>query len=158
MLKIEPKIRPSLDPDFQPAVLWNRCYRAIVAKDPGARALSLALVRPDGTVFRHDMRVLAATHADANLTLRYVERLLKFLLWMKGGSGVLVAGADEVATTLAAIYHPKGERAFDFEFMGEKVFGQRFAIEAVALDALPAATETTSPQGRNLDGCRIGFD
>jgi len=158
MLKLEPKIRPSLDPDFQPAVLWNRSFRALVAKDSGARPLALALVRPDGTVFRHDTRVLAATHADADLTLRYVERLLKFLLWMKGGSGVLVAGADEVAAKLAAIYHPKGERAFDFEFMGEKVFGQRFAIEAVAVDALPVATETTSPQGRNLDGCRIGFD
>lgn len=156
MLKIEPKIRPSLDPDFQPAVLWNRSYRALVAKDPAARALELALVRPDGTVFRHSTRVLAATAANAELTLTYVERLLKFLLWMKGGSRVLLAGADEVAAKLASIYHPKGERAFDFDFMGEKVFGETFSVEAVG--SLPAAKETTSPQGRHLEGCRIGFD
>jgi predicted NBD/HSP70 family sugar kinase len=158
MLSVTPKHRPPLDPEFLPAALWHRAFNALVAADAGARPFAIALVRPDGSVFRHDGRVLSATHPSAALNLTYAERLLKFLLWMKGGSRVLVAGADEIAAALARIYSPTGARAFDFDFMGEKVFGQTFTLNAVKLDALPATSETSSPVGRHLEGCRIGFD
>lgn len=158
MLSVEPQHRPVLDPGFVPASLWHRAYRELVAQDRAARPFSIALVRPDGSVFRHDSRVLSAGHPAAALTLTYAERLLKFLLWMKGGSRILIGGADEIAAQLAKIYHPAGARAFDFDFMGEKVFGQVFSLSAVALDAIPAPAETSSPMGRHLEGCRIGFD
>ena len=158
MLSVTPKLRPQLDPEFLPASLWTRAYRDLVARDAGARPFAMVLVRRDGTVFRHDSRVLAASHSAAALTLTYAERLLKFLLWMKGGSRVLIAGADEVAAALGGIYGPAGTRAFDFEFMGEKVFGERFSLVASSFEALPAAKETSLPMGRHLDGCRIGFN
>ncbi|MEY2880531.1 MAG: hypothetical protein RLZZ15_2911 [Verrucomicrobiota bacterium] len=158
MLTVAPKIRPSLDPEFLPAALWHRAYAALVAADPGARPFAIVLVRRDGTVLRQDGRVLSASHPAAALTLTYAERLLKFLLWTKGGPQVLVAGADEVAVALAKIYAPEGARAFDCDFMGEKIFGRAFSVEAAAFDALPAAKETSSAMGRHLDGCRIGFD
>ncbi len=158
MLHLEPKFRPSLDSEFLPASLWHRAYAAIVAEDPGARPLVIALVRGDGAVFRHETRVLASDHPAAELTLRYAERLLKFLLWMKGGPEVLIAGAPEIATALYKIYHPSGARAFDHAFMGEKIFGRKFSIKSVAAEALPPATETALAMGRHLDGCRIGFD
>ena len=82
MLSVAPKLRPVLDPDFLPAALWQRAYRALVAADPGARAFALVLVRNDGAVFRHESRVLSAGHPAAALTSLYAERLLKFLLWM----------------------------------------------------------------------------
>ena len=158
MLSVAPKLRPSLDPEFLPAPLWRRAYAELVARDAGARPFALALVRPDGAVFRHEGRVLSAGHPAAELTLTYVERLLKFLLWMKGGAQVLVAGADEIAVALAAIYHPAGARAFDHDFMGAKIFDRAFTVEASTWAALPAAVETSLPMGRHLDGCRIGFD
>jgi predicted NBD/HSP70 family sugar kinase len=158
MLTVEPRIRPSLDPEFVPAALWQRAYRDLVAKDPAARPFAMVLSRPDGTVFRHESRVLAADHPAAPLTLIYAERLLKFLLWMKGGSQVLVAGADEITTALARTYSPTGARAFDYEFMGEKVFGRTFSLVASSFEALPKAAETSLPMGRHLEGCRIGFD
>lgn len=158
MLTIAPKIRPALDPEFLPAALWHRAYADLVAKDPGARPFALVLVRNDGSVFRHDGRVLSATHPEAALTLTYAERLLKFLLWMKGGPRVLVAGADEIAAALGRIYSPAGARAFDYDFMGEKIFGRVFSVEAAKFDALPTVVETSLPMGRHLEGCRIGFD
>ena len=158
MLTVAPKHRPSLDPEFLPAALWKRAYAELVAKDPGARPFALVLARRDGAVFRHDGRVLAATHAQAQLNFTYAERLLKFLLWMKGGSRVLVAGADEIAAALAKAYAPGGVRAFDHEFMGEKIFGERMSVKACAFDALPKPAETNVAIGRHLDGCRIGFD
>jgi predicted NBD/HSP70 family sugar kinase len=106
----------------------------------------------------HHDRVLSAGHPAAAHTLRYVERLLKFLLWQKGGCRVLVAGAEEIAPALATIYHPAGARAFDHLFMGEKVQGAPFVITPAALDALPADDGSTLAMGRHLDGCRIGFD
>lgn len=158
MLSVAPKLRPVLDPEFLPGALWQRAYRALVAADPGARPFAVVLERKDGSVFRHDSHVLSAGHPQAALTLTYAERLLKFLLWMKGGPRVLVAGADEIAAALARIYAPTGARAFDCEFMGVKIFGREFSVEATAFAALPASRETSLPMGRHLDGCRIGFD
>ena len=158
MLFVDPKLRPVLDPEFLSGALWQRAYRALVAQDPGARPFAVVLERKDGVVFRHDSRVLAADHPAAALTLTYAERLLKFLLWMKGGPRVLVAGADEIAAALGRIYSPTGARAFDCEFMGEKIFGRAFSIAASTFTALPASVETSLPMGRHLDGCRIGFD
>ncbi len=157
-LPVAPQFRPALDPDFLPAALWNRAYRALVARDPAARPLALALVRTDGKASVHHDRLLSAGHPAATETLRYVERLLKFLLWQKGGCQVLVAGADEIAAALAQIYSPAGARAFDHSFMGGKIFGREFSLVACAWDALPSDDDSTLAMGRHLDGCRIGFD
>lgn len=158
MFNVTSQLRPPLEPDFVPAVLWNRGYRALVARDPGARPFAFALHRPDGTTIVHRDRVLAAGHPAAAHTLRYAERLLKFLLWQKGASRVQVAGADELATALASIYSATGARAFDHAFMGRSVYRVGFSVAACALDALPAANDPVLPVDRSLEGCRIGFD
>ena len=158
MLKITPFVRPPLDPEFLPAATWNRAYRAMVATDPGARSLVIVLERPDGGASRHQSRVLAADHPSSAVSLRYAERLLKFLLWQKGGCTVRVAGAPEIAAYLAAVYSPTGPRAFDYAFMGDKVYGRVFSIGATKEEDLPQERDTGLPVGRHLAGCRIGFD
>lgn len=157
-MRVSPKVTPVLDPGFVPAVLWNRAYEAAVAADPGARAIGLALTQPDGITSVWRGRVFSAEHAQAKQTLVYLERILKFLLWQKGGNRVLVAGAPEVAAALARIYSPTGARAFDHAFMGGKVYPGAFAVEAVGHDQLPEEKTASLPLGRHLDGCRIGFD
>jgi predicted NBD/HSP70 family sugar kinase len=158
MLALSLKLRAELEPTFQPAALWQRAYAALVAADPASRPFSISLGRSDGTVTRHDTRVLGPTHPAAGLTLRYAERLLKFLLWQKGGGQVRVAGADEVAAELAQIYSASGARAFDHGFMGETVDGRLFDLQAAPRDTLPNTNSTDRPLGRHLRGCRIGFD
>jgi hypothetical protein len=153
-----PEITPLLEPGFSPAARWHRHFRTHVACDPGARPFILTLLRPDGTAFRHDSHVFAASHPEAARNFRYAERLLKFLLWQKGASRVLVAGADEIGTYLASLYRPGGERAFDHEFMGTKVYGEMFKIENIRPDSVPISRESGLTLGRHLDGCRIGFD
>src|SRR6478752_6632001 len=101
MLSLAPSFRPALEHDFLPASLWNRAYQVLVDRDPAARPLAIPLDCCDGSVSRFDTRVLSANHSAATLNLKYVERLLKFLLWQKGGCDVLVAGADEVTAQLA---------------------------------------------------------
>ena len=80
-LEVQPRHRPVLDPDFLPAVLWNRAYQARVRATRGSVELGIALVRQDGTAFTHKTRILPPTVANAALNRKYVERLVKFLLW-----------------------------------------------------------------------------
>ena len=56
--------------------------------------LALALERSDGSVSVFRTTISAD---DAALNQRYAERLLKFLLWQKGGYRVTVAGDDAFA-------------------------------------------------------------
>jgi predicted NBD/HSP70 family sugar kinase len=149
--------RPALDPAFLPAVLWNRAYQARVRATEGSVELGIALVRQDGTTFTHKTRILPPTAAHAELTRKYVERLVKLLLWQKGGCTILVKGCEPVARMLASAYAEKGLRSFDRDLVGRRMFGQTIEVKAVR-GRLPPARETAKPLGRHLDGCRIGFD
>lgn len=152
------KHRPLLDPDFVPAVLWNRAYAARVEKTPGSKPLAIVLERGDSTVSVYWTTVLPQNEENSSTNLRYVERLLKFLLWQRGGYKVLIAGDPDIAREIRAIYSPEGARAFDHEFMGRKVYGRPMELGPCELDAVPEPRELSIPLGRNLDGCRIGFD
>lgn len=154
----EAKVRSPLAPDFVPAVLWNRAYRDLTRSSPGPREVTLTLYQGTQVIHSHRLTVLAANHPAAALSFRYVERLLKFLLWQRGANRVAICGADELAAKLNASYGPAGERAFDATFMGEKVYGAPFRIEGTnEVPSIPAAT-ASAKIGRHLDGCRIGFD
>ena len=157
-MKVQPIFKPILDPGFVPAVLWNRAYRQFCMAADGSRPFGIALERADGTISRFDTKVLPHIGDNIALNLRYVERLLKSLLWMRGGCRVMLGGDDAIAAAMREIYSSNGARKFDFEFMGEKVYGRRMSIEACPLAELPAARESAVPLGRHLDGARIGFD
>ncbi len=155
-LTISPRFSPVLDPAFVPAVLWNRAYQALVAHD--SRLVELALSRDDGTCFRWSGKVLPDSPQYSALTQKYIERLVKFLLWQKGGNRIDVAGAADVAAMLTEQYSANGERQFDREFIGTKIFGSPITVHAVAFEDLPAEKGAAMNLGRNLKGCRIGFD
>ncbi len=151
-----PKFAAPFDPGFRPAALWVRAYRKRLGAD--RRAVEIALRRPDGMVFRHRMEILPDTPENAAANYRYVERTVKYLLWQKGANEVLLAGCDELVPKLAKSYATGGEREFDADFMGNKVFLAPFSVKAVEAGALPAANEPKFRMGGCWKGCRIGFD
>lgn len=155
-LPIQPKFIPELDPGFVPAALWNRAFRRL-AERQGAVPLVLAVERADGSVSRYDTVALPESSADFALNLRYAERIVKFLLWQRGGWKVYAGGPRAIGEHLRAVYAPGGARAFDHEFMGG-VYERPFTVEITAPDRAPEARETSSPLGRHLEGCRVGFD
>jgi predicted NBD/HSP70 family sugar kinase len=157
-MNISPRFRPVLDPSFMPASLWNRAFAAAVRDAGGGEPFALALERSDGSVSVFRTRVLPHDGTNAGLNLRYAERLLKFLLWQKGGYRVTVGGDARIAGHLRAVYSPEGPRDFDYEFMGERVYGRPMTIEHASFDRTPEEKETAAPLGRHLDGFRIGFD
>ena len=150
------KMTPVLDPDFLPAVKWNEAYRTLAAKTAGSAKFTIALEQSSGSVSSFETISLPHTDDFKEINVKYIERLIKYLLWMKGGFRIHLAGNDALATDIAKIYTADGERAFDFDYMGNKVYGQ--TMEIVSCDEVPATKESTVPLGRNLEGCRIGFD
>jgi predicted NBD/HSP70 family sugar kinase len=153
-----PSVRLPLDSGLQPAVLWNRAYQKLCDANPGAHPLAIAIESSGGTVSRFRTDVLPHTGAAIELNRKHAERLMKFALWSRGGFRVHVGGDRDIAQMLARIYGPSGERQFDNQFMGTKVYRELFEVVACDLDEVPAARQVAKPLGGHFDGCRIGFD
>ena len=153
-----PQHLPPLDGAFVPAALWHRTYRRLVENDARSSTLHLALTRKDGTTFRHQLRILPHEGRNRELNNKYVERTVKFLFWMKGGSRLLVAGDESIVTLLTQTYSEGGARSFDREVVGQGIFGEPITVLACPREELPASSEENVTLGRNLNGCRIGFD
>ena len=116
--------------------------------------LVLALEGEGGRISRHE--TVTAAQPDA-ITLRHAERLLKTLLWARGGWRVVVAGPEAVVTHLRQVYAAAGERAFDAAHM-ELAYRKPLVVEGARLEDVPAAREIGRALGGHLEGCRIGFD
>ncbi len=158
-MNICPKYIPELDPKFVSPALWNKAFEEKVAQTPDSHSIQIALTRKDGTCFRWSGELLPEGGENDALNFRYVERIVKFLLWMKGGCTLMVAGDDKVADMLAATYCKGGAREFDWDFIGKLIYDQPIEVVKVASAAdLPAESVTSIALGRNLDGYRIGFD
>lgn len=160
-LAVTAQFQPPRDRAFLPAALWNHAYRKAVdtASESELASLSIGLVRGEQVEVARETKLLSAPAASA-LTERYLERLIKFLLWQRGGDGVVLQGDTiGMAERLQAIYSPNGLRAFDSKFLGEKLFLKplHFSKDPPA-GASRATGSHANPLGRHLDGCRIGFD
>lgn len=154
----QPRHTSPIDPGFVPASLWTRDFLADCARTPGSSALAIGLRRPDGTASVFRTQVLPAGAGDADNFL-HVERTVKFLLWARGGDEVLLSGAlaAPLAEALRRQYVAGGARAFDAEFV-RKLFERPLTFTVVDEAGLPAESASHLPLGRNLGGCRIGFD
>ncbi len=155
---VKPRFVPALDEGFRPAVLANHTFTKEVDASGAGVPLILGLERADGSVSRYESRVFPEGHARANANLMYVERIVKFLLWQRGGWKVYVGGPKSIGDYVAKCYSPNGERAFDYQFMGQDVYEHTFTVVSCTPEEVPAEKETTRPLGRHLDGFRIGFD
>lgn len=150
---VQPGIIPPLDPEYRPAVLANRLFQ-----QQANRPLVIGIERSGGEVTRFETRIFAAEHAKVEQNFDYVERIVKFLLWQRGGFRVYIGGAPKIAEHIRTLYAADGARKFDHDFMGEKIYEQDFEVISCGVDEVPAAHETGKLLGGYLQGARIGFD
>lgn len=157
-MDVAPRHRSAIDPGLVPAVLWTRTYLRHCAATAGSSGLTIALRRDDGTASLFRTQVLARG-VDDEATYLHVERTVKFLLWSRGAPDILLCGPEAVliALRLQADYSPSGSRGFDADFH-RKIFERPLSFRAVTSTELPTAVSAHLPLGRNLEGCRIGFD
>lgn len=155
---MRPPAPPVLDPGFIPVELWMRAYEARVRVNPGSGPLAVAVTRPDGSALRRDIRILPHEGDAIALNTRYVERLVKTMLWTRGGSAIVIGGNEALAGTVGRQYAPGGERSFDDEVVARRVFLEGMTVCACTINEVPEPTSSAIPLGGHLDGCRIGFD
>ena len=140
-IEVSLKHSPKLDPGYIPLYRFNQAF----LKDAKA-PLGIAVERSCGIHGTPEMR-----EADCY----YVNRLVKTILWMKGGFRIYVRGSEDICRYLQEAYSAGGCQSFDWDYMAN-VFEHPF--EVVSCDRLPEAKDSPKAIGRHLDGCRIGFD
>ncbi|MBE6625851.1 MAG: ROK family protein [Ruminococcaceae bacterium] len=150
------KVNAPLDPGFMPMAVVYRDFEAAV-KAEGGEKLTIGLERNDGltSVFTIDVYKDGTGHDEENHD--FVERIIKTLLWVRGGYKIIIAGSKVIADRIKEDYSESGIRAFDRDFMSG-VYEAPFEVIHVPFEEAPVSKETASPVGRHLDGCRIGFD
>lgn len=158
ILTISPKHLPTLDPEFIPAFLWNKAYREKVKKCTGSQPIAIAMKRQDQTCSVYRTSILPDEEQFAAINQKYVERIVKFLFWQRRGRNLLVGGAPHVVAQMQRIYSNEGSRSFDYRFIGQKLYDGELTINSCSYDEIPENNVKSTPLGRNLDGCRIGFD
>src|SRR5271154_2502582 len=136
-----------LDPGFQPAVRFNRRYVAAAKASGKSVPLVIGLEREGGLISRFETVVKSVADAD---TLRYAERLVKFLLWARGGWRIWLGGPAKIARHIAGCYSKLGERRFDADLMN-LVYERPFEVVAVDADSVPAENEISAAMGGHLD-------
>ena len=156
LLLVKPAVAPPLDPGFRPVSLGNQAYSR-AARAGKHEPLVIALERNDGlrSVFRTE--IFSSGSGQDEATRRYVDRLVKFLLWQIGGWKVTVCGPREIGEHIRRDYSRASARAFDVKLM-EQVYEQPFMVEIAGFADAPPECEAAVPLGGHLDGCRVGFD
>ena len=141
--------QPELDPGFIPLYKFNQAFLKDAKKPVG-----IAVERADGEM------AVCRTFIHGTEEMRkadhyYINRLVKTILWMKGGFKIYVSGDQDTYAYLSAAYSAGGEQEFDWDYMAG-VFEHPF--EVVLTDQLPEAKDAPKPMGGHMEGCRIGFD
>lgn len=149
-------VRLPLDGDFLPAVVFNRAFREKTA-EIGVPAI-IGLERLNGEFSRFETQVLPEGHPEFEQGCEYIERLVKFLLWQRGGHKLYFSGPAFIADYLKRAYAGGGARDFDYHFMGEQVYEREFCIVICRPEEVPENREVGRDLGRHLRGNRIGFD
>ena len=148
-INVELKNVPVLDPEFIPLMRFNRAFLADAKKPVG-----IAVERADGQMAAC-RTFIHGTPEMREADCYYIERIVKTLLWMKGGFKVYVSGDERICEYLQSVYCAGGQQEFDWDYMAN-VFEHPF--EVVPVDEIPAAKDDPKAIGGHLGGCRIGFD
>jgi predicted NBD/HSP70 family sugar kinase len=146
-------ISPPLDPGFRPAALFNRACVAAAKNSRKAVPVIIGLEREGELLSRYETIV----EPDSTEAQLYVERIVKFLLWSRGGWRIHFGGPKQIGEKIRQFYSLKNERAFDAELMS-RAYERPFEVALTSADSVPEAKEMSTPLGGHLDGCRIGFD
>ncbi len=144
-----------LDPHFQPAALYLQACRNAFRDSDDAVPLVIGVERDNGFVSRYETTVPA--DPEANDTLRYIERTVKFLLWSRGGWKIHFGGPERTARHLRCVYAPDGARAFDIDIM-QRIYERPFEVAHMSAENVPPERAAPTALGGHLEGCRIGFD
>lgn len=150
-IEVKVKNQPKLDPKFIP---MGKFFDAFLedAKEP----IAIGVERNGGQISVYDT-FIHGTPEMLEADKYYIERLVKFLLWGKGGFRVTIFGNTEIYNYIKETYSATGARAFDNREMSN-VYSADFEVVGKTYAEKVAEKGTSKSLGGHFDGCRIGFD
>ena len=131
-VQINIKNSPELDPEFIPLHLFNKAFLAD-AKKP----VSIAVERAKGEMACYHT-FIHGTPEMKDADCFYIDRLVKFILWMKGGFRIYVSGDETIYNYLCDAYRAGGKQDFDWDYMAN-VFEHPF--EVLLVDKVPESKD-----------------
>ena len=101
-ISVQIKNSPELDPEFIPLLKFNQAFLANAAKP-----VSIAVERADGQMAACHTKI-HGTAEMAQADHYYINRLVKTILWMKGGFKIYVSGDRDTFDYLTRHSAPGG--------------------------------------------------
>lgn len=150
-VKLDVGRSPILDPAFIPFAKYYEAFLKTATKP-----LAIAIEREDGQIQVFETKI-HGTDDMFEADYVFVERIVKFLIWSRGGFKLTISGDSKIFAAIKEAYSATGKRAFDFNFMA-RVYGKPFEVTETSYENRPKQVQKSVSIGRNLDGCRIGFD
>lgn len=150
------KVPALLDPGFRPLELEMRAYEQDVKAS--GRGVDFAVLIERNQGYCDHYKTTLFPDGEDKRTVPLMDRLIKTLLWSRGGYRIVTNGSKDVHAHLLSAYRAGGERAFDADFMAT-VYERPFEVEyAASIDEVLKTRSSAGSVGRHLEGCRIGFD
>ncbi len=150
-ISVEYKHIPVYDPSFIPFPVFIENFLK-TARQPFAIALER-----DGKQIQVYDTFIHGTDEMFNADCLFAERIVKFMLYARGGFRIYICGNKKIYNYIKETYSQNGKRAFDFHFM-ETVYEEPFEVVYKEYQDCPKEFQQSDAVGRHLDGCRIGFD
>lgn len=145
-----------LDPGYKPAILaWNLWKKECALCETQTFAkLNLSRSSDSITSWSIPLKTPIDEYVDENLSI--IKLIIKSLLWSRGGHEISFDGPEKLLDGLKGYYQSHPNAQFDADMMGNKIYLSSFSVKSVV--SVEENKESASPIGKNLNGCRIGFD
>lgn len=151
-----PGISPALDPLFRPASLAHRHFQKQVRASGPPEPILIAIEQADGLIYHFHTEIFPEHSPCSEANYFHIERILKFLLWSRGGWRIYFDGPEAIAIRLKAHYRNDSTGSFDSNTVSERMFDH--PLEILVTKNIPPERVQSQALGRHLEGCRIGFD
>ncbi|MBO6092386.1 MAG: ROK family protein, partial [Oscillospiraceae bacterium] len=148
-IPVEVAHSPELDPGFIPMHLFNEAFLK-----SAKRPIGIAVERAGGEMASCPT-FIHGTPDMLEADRYYIRRLVKTVLWMKGGFRVYCDDEEMFRYLRDEAFCDGGIQDFDFHYFSN-IFERPF--EVVLTKQIPAGKDSPIPMGGHLEGCRIGFD
>jgi len=158
MTSLHPSL--SLHKEFVPAYRWHQSYQRILAT-LGNQVETLTLWIQDASGYGSSVELKVAPRGNPEqerLTQRWVERVVKMLLWQRGGCDIWIDRRPDLVAHLRFVYKTGGARGFDHEFFSSRVYHSPLNFHYGTPSPLPKARACGAVITEKPAGCRIGYD
>ena len=149
---------PILDHEFKPAYFENIEYLNAVKEFCESEEIDIAIERDNNKVDVFHLNIFPQGIGMDKENLKYVERLIKAILLIKGGWRIQIYGSDYIYYHIKKVFTSQPNGNF-FYLFASKVYGKELTVELVTKKNMVLKKYDKTKEIKRIDkGSRIGID